>query len=180
MAKQNPREPRLTVDRRQLLTTAAAVTVTGIVPHERTKAATPAEPAINAIRPAPPPQRVNVCARNAQRIEEIVARNRIRQEAGLPPLSIPKELRRMKTADDLAAFERFAAAHRQAVWDEILAPVREAKADPYWRPMEMMEGLGYQARISDILRERFISQQHETDTAIYGCRPGGPPLLLMG
>ena len=47
-----------------------------------------------------------------------------------------------------AAFERFAALHRQAVWDEILTPVREAKGDPHWRPTGMIEGLGYQAQVS--------------------------------
>ena len=89
-------------------------------------------------------------------------RNRIRQEAQLPLLCIPRELRRMKTASDLAEFVRFAAVHRQAVWDEILAPVREAKGDPYWRPTGMMEGLGYQAQVSKVLRERFrVLQQNE-------------------
>jgi len=77
--------------------------------------------------PVPHPPALNVCAATARRIEEIVSRNRIRQEAGLPLLCILKELRRMKTTDDLAEFERFATRHREAVWDEVLAPVREAK-----------------------------------------------------
>jgi hypothetical protein len=33
----------------------------------------------------------------------------------------------MKTAEDLAEFERFVAHHREAVWEEVLAPVREAR-----------------------------------------------------
>ena len=100
---------------------------------------------------------LNVCAATARRIEEIVARNRIRAEACLPLLSIPKELRRMKEADDATEFERFAAHHRQAVWDEVLRPVREAKDEPTWRPTRFMEGLAYQARVSKILHERFAA-----------------------
>ena len=131
------------LDRRQLLTSSAAVTVAGIVPMETTD-----------------PPVLNVCAATARRIEEIVARDQIRHEARLPLLSIPKELRRMKTVDDAAEFEEFAARHRQAVWDEVLRPVREAKDDPTWRPTGFMEGLAYQARVSKILRERFIAQRH--------------------
>jgi len=76
------------LDRRQLLTSSAAVTVAGIVPMETTD-----------------PPVLNVCAATARRIEEIVARDQIRHEARLPLLSIPKELRRMKTVDDAAEFE---------------------------------------------------------------------------
>jgi hypothetical protein len=45
---------------------------------------------------------LNVFAVTAWRIEEIIARNQIRAEACLLLLSIPKELRRMKEADDSA------------------------------------------------------------------------------
>ena len=67
------------------------------------------------------------------------------------------------SADQLAAelaaeFEEFADRHRQAVWDEVLTPIREAKGDPNWRPKGMMEGLGYQARVSKVLRQRFVAQ----------------------
>ena len=158
MAKQNPPEPKPAVDRRQLLTTTAAITVAAVLPTEPTETAIPAEAAITpAPIPVAHPPTLNLCATTARRIEEIVARNRIRQEARLPLLSIPKELRRMKTVDDVAEFEEFAARHRQAVWDEVLRPVREAKDDPTWRPTGFMEGLGYQARVSNILHERFIA-----------------------
>ena len=86
-------------------------------------------------------------------------RNRIRQEAQLPLLCIPRELRRMKTADDLAEFERFAAHQMEAVWEQVLAPVMEAKGDPHRRPRGFMEGLGYQAQVSKILRERFAAER---------------------
>ena len=94
------------LDRRQLLTSSAAVTVAGIVPMETTENATPAVTAINLARiPVEHPPVLNVCAATARRIEEIVARDQIRHEARLPLLSIPKELRRMKTVDDAAEFE---------------------------------------------------------------------------
>ena len=160
MAKQNPPEPRLTVDRRQLLTTAAAVTVAGVLPTDPIEAATPADVAIApAPIPVAHPPPLNLCAATARRIEKIVARNRIRQEAQLPLLCIPGELRRMKTAEDLAEFERFAAHHMEAIWEQVLAPVREAKGDPHWWPRGFMEGMGYQAQVSKVLRERFAAQQ---------------------
>jgi hypothetical protein len=153
MATQIPRP--LTMNRRQLLATVAAIPMSGIVPPQVSADAVPV-PSIPTSEPSP----LNVCAATARRIEEIAARNRIRAEACLPLLSIPEELRRMKMVDDATEFERFAARHRQAVWDEVLRPVREAKGDPTWRPTGWMEGLAYQSRVSKILRERFIAQQH--------------------
>jgi hypothetical protein len=61
----------------------------------------------------------------------------------------------MKNVDDAAEFEEFADLHRQAVWEEVLAPVREARGEPNWRPTRSMEGLAFQSRVSKILRERF-------------------------
>jgi hypothetical protein len=69
----------------------------------------------------------DVCASTARRLEEIAARNRIRKQAGLPILSNPKELRKMKKVDDAAEFDEFADRHRQAVWDEVLGPARRGK-----------------------------------------------------
>ncbi|MFZ1090668.1 MAG: hypothetical protein WAN75_15770 [Xanthobacteraceae bacterium] len=67
---------------------------------------------------------------------------------------------RMKMVEDAAAFEEFADRHRQAVWNEVLGPVREGRWEPTWRPTGFMEGLGFQAQISKILRERFDLSQH--------------------
>jgi hypothetical protein len=97
----------------------------------------------------------NVCARTAQKIEEIAARNIIRAEAGLPLLSVPQELRRMKMVEDAMAFEAFADRHGESVWEEVLAPVRVARGEPNWRPTRLMEGLAFQAQAGKILRERF-------------------------
>ena len=153
MAAQIPRP--LTMNRRQLLGTVPAIPMSGILPPQVTADAVPV-PSI----PTSEPPRLNLCAATARRIEEITVRNRNRAEACLPLLSIPKELRRMKMVDDAAEFEMFAAINRQSVWEEVLAPMREAKGQPNWRPTGWMEGLGYQARVSKILHERFIAQQY--------------------
>jgi len=162
MPKENRSEFGLSLDRRQLLTTAAAVvTVAGIVPTRPTEIATPPAAAINlAPVQVSDASALNAYASTARRIEEIIARNRIRAEACLPLLSIPKELRRMKEAADTAEFEAFAAINRQSVLEEVLAPMREAKEQPNWRPIGWMEGLGFETRDSKILHERFIAQQH--------------------
>src|SRR3974390_2302451 len=93
-------QPPLSLDRRQLLTSAAVIAATGIVPsYEQVKAATPSELGGSAEI-----QTWNACAGTARKIAEIAKRNQIREEAGLPLLSIAKELRRMKTAEEQAEF----------------------------------------------------------------------------
>ena len=148
MATQIPRP--LAMNRRQLLATVAAIPMSGVVPQQVTADAVPV-PSISTSEPSP----LNVFAATARRIEEITARNRIRAEACLPLLSIPKELRRMKEADDAAAFEAFANSHRGAVWDEVLATEREARCEPNWYPSGWMEGMAFQSEVSRILRQRF-------------------------
>jgi hypothetical protein len=148
MATPIPR--RLRMNRRQLLTTVAAIPMSGILPPQLNADAVPV-PSIPTSEPSP----LNVCAATARRIEEITARNRIRKEACLPLLSIPKELRRMKEADDAVAFEAFTDANRGAVWDEVLATMREARGEPNWHPSGWMEGIAFQSAVSRILRQRF-------------------------
>jgi hypothetical protein len=150
MATQIPRP--LIMNRRQLLATAAAVSSSAIVPPQVVA---------DAIRvpniPTSEPSPLNVCAATARRIEEVIARNRIRAEACLPLLSIPKELRRMKEVADAAKFEAFADDHRTAVWNEILATKREATGEPNWRPSGWMEGVALQAQVSRIFHQRFAA-----------------------
>jgi hypothetical protein len=86
---------------------------------------------------------------------EIMQRNWIQQEAGLPLVSIAKELRRMKKAEEEAEFEAFAVVHRRAVWDEVLAPERKRRGQPEWRPSSFMEGLVFQSQINKVLHEQF-------------------------
>ena len=147
MATQIPRP--LAMNRRQLLTTVAVVQMSGILPAQISADAVPV-PSIPTSEPSP-----FICAATARRIEEITARNRIREEACLPLLSIPKELRRMKEAADAAAFEAFADANRGTVWDEMLATKRKARGEPNWHPSGWMEGLALQGEISSALRQRF-------------------------
>jgi hypothetical protein len=139
----------LVMSRRQLLATVAAIPMSGILPPQVSADAVPV-PSIPTSEPSP----LNVCSATARHIEEIIARNRIRAEACLPLLSIPKELRRMKMVDDAAAFEAFADANRGAVWDEVLATKR-ARGEPNWHPSGWMEGMAVQAQVSRILRQRF-------------------------
>jgi hypothetical protein len=156
MARPKQAEPSLSFDRRQLLAATAVVTAAGIAPNAEGAEAANSAGAVNAAKvPALDIPALNVCASTARKIEEVAERNRIREEAGLPLLSISKELRKIKNAEIAAEFEDFADQHRQAVWDEVLAPVREARGEPNWRPTRLMEGLAYQAQVNRILRKRF-------------------------
>jgi hypothetical protein len=146
-----------TMGRRQLLVTAAVISTSGILP--KTEHAEAVETAAATLVPTEPGLEVaplNVCAVTAQRIAVIAARNRIRQEACLPLLSIPQELRRMKEAANKAQFEVFAHIHRDAVWAEVLATKRKAIGEPIWRPSSWMDGLGLQARVNKVLHRRFV------------------------
>ena len=75
----------LTMTRRHLLATVAAIPMSGILPPQVSADAVPV-PSIPTSEPPP----LNVCPVTARRIEEITARNRIRAEACLPLLSIPQ------------------------------------------------------------------------------------------
>jgi hypothetical protein len=151
LAKATQPEPALNLDRRQLLTSAAVIAASGIVPsYEQVEAATPSE-----IGSAAEIQTWNACAGTARRIAEIAKRNQIRQEAKLPLLSIPKELRRIKTAEQQVEFEAFAAVHQDAAWEEVLSPERERRKQPEWKPSSFMEGLAFQSQVSKILHEQF-------------------------
>jgi hypothetical protein len=166
MAKRPEFEPSLGLDRRQLLASAVAVTAAGIVPNAEAAGATSSAQAVKVTKiPASDVSALNVCAATARKIQEIVARNRIRQEAGLPLLSIPRELRRMKQVADARKFEEFADRHRQAVCDEVLAAMRAARGEANWKPTRLMEGFAFQAQVSRVLREQFqmVRATNETE-----------------
>jgi hypothetical protein len=148
MATQIPRP--FAMNRRQLLTTVAVIPMSGIVPLQVSADAVPV-PSIPTSEASP----LNVCPATARRIEEIAARNRIRAEACLPLLSIPKELRRMKEGAVAAKFETFADANRETVWDEVLAAKRKARGEPNWHPSGWIEAIAFQSEVSRILRQRF-------------------------
>ena len=97
MARPKQSEPSLGLDRRQLLASAAALSI-GTVPMLKLppRSRILAQAVTVAKSQASETAAWNVCAGTARKIEEIAARNIIRAEAGLPLLSIPRELRRMK------------------------------------------------------------------------------------
>jgi hypothetical protein len=98
------------LSRRQLLSTAATTAVTGIAPIVAFDAHARSEIAQQARTLAPPKEAhaQKFCTVTLLRLGEIAERNRVRQEARLPLLSVPKELRRMKEAADAEKFKNFA------------------------------------------------------------------------
>jgi hypothetical protein len=167
MARPKQSEASLSLDRRQWLASAAAVTAAGIVPNAKSAGATNSAQAVKVTK-IPDVPALKVCAGTAQKIQEIASRNIIRAEAGLPLLSIPKELRRMKQVADARKFEEFADQHRQAVCDEVLASARQARGNRQWRPTRLMEGYAFQAQVRKALRARFeatrTSARHKLGT----------------
>jgi hypothetical protein len=141
------------IDRRQLLTSAAAVTATGIVPGFEgayTAAAPDFFQSSQLTLKAEPP---NFCAATARRFLEIARRNEIRREAKLPLLPIAKELRRMKKQEELEEFERFEAVHGKGVLEEVLTAWHEAEGPnrlPSW-----MEGMCLQNKVHNTLWGQF-------------------------
>jgi putative ubiquitin-RnfH superfamily antitoxin RatB of RatAB toxin-antitoxin module len=134
----------LSINRRRLMTAAAAVTASGVLPGVKRAALT------LEVEPG------NFCAATARRLVEIALRNELRQEVKLPLLSVPKELRRMKKQEELEEFDRFEAAYGKAVWEEVLKPRREAEGNPTWRP-SWMEGVACQTQVNKILWEQFYA-----------------------
>ena len=149
-------DQRQGLDRRQLLATATAISAAQILPSIGATEAPPphALPSLPST-----PSRPSFCAATARRLMEIARRNEIRQEAGLPLLPIPRELRRLKQQEEAEGFERFEAAHGGAIWDAILKPRREAEGDPNWRPRNFFEGLGYQKEVFNTLRKQFCAER---------------------
>ena len=151
-------EQRPKLDRRQLLASATALSVAGIIPSLRVTEA-PRAQALPSLPPTPEVQGPNLSTAMAGRMAEIARRNEIRQEAGLPLLPIPRELRRMKQQEEAEEFERFEAAHGRAIWDAILKPRREAEGNPNWRPRNSFEGLGYQKEVFNTLKKQFYAER---------------------
>ncbi len=122
MAETSPSN-QFSLDRRQLLASVGAATAARIVPvvdsvGDVQSAELVEVPEVSVLLPEM--QTWVVCATTARRLQEIVQRNRFRKDAGLPLLSITKELRRMKEAADAEAFGRFKAVHAEAAWAEVL------------------------------------------------------------
>jgi hypothetical protein len=82
-------------------------------------------------------------------IVEVEDRNRLRQAAGLPLLSVAKEARRIyearKEAKRKADFECFVSTSplRAAIEDELLAEERAARNNLNWKPTGILSGGGW-------------------------------------
>ena len=137
------------LDRRQLLRGAAAATAIRALPASERAVAAPQE-----IEAANLAGWSHFSADTLRRLEEIALRNRLRKEAGLPLLSVVKELRRMKTVEDGERFNQFVALHKKAVWNQVLKSVRDGMGDPNWSP-NSITGMGIQAKVFAILRRRY-------------------------
>ena len=138
------------IDRRQVLRGAAAATAISGLPASEPAVAAPQE-----IEAANLASWSHFSTATCSRLEEIAFRNRVRKEAGLPLLSVAKELRRMKMVADEERFRQFAALHREAVWNDVLKIVRHEIGSPNWRPTGWIVGMGFQARVDGILRDRY-------------------------
>ena len=157
----------LSINRRRLLTSSVAATAAGIVLLGHSAETGAAQAVIEVDHPpsfTPEVRPRNVSAATARRLLEIARRNEIRQEAGLPVLSIPKELRRMKELEGLQAFEAFAAAHRKAAWDEVLKSRRETRDHSNWQP-SWMERLALQNEVNQLLRQRYYAAPDDIGSA---------------
>ncbi len=140
------------LDRRRFLTSAALATtasITAVVNPAQTTLAETAQPLL------PPPEvpRVNLSATTASRLAAITERNNLRNEVGLPLLSIPRELRRIKTAEAYARFAKFSEALRKRVQGKMLARVRRRIGDPNWKPAGMMAGMAFEYEVSREVRK---------------------------
>jgi hypothetical protein len=150
----------LNLNRRQVLGSAATITVVGIAPNVGFEAHARLEIAQEAQALAPPfkeAQAQKFSAITLLRLREIAERNRVRQEARLPVLSVPGELRRMKKTADAEKFRTFAEAHRKSIYQKMLARVRRQCDDPQWAPTGMLSGGGlwFGARVDEKLTKLY-------------------------
>ena len=168
------------VNRRELLTSAATITVAGVAPNiAHNEPAAKSEVAQSATALALPNSEwpaQTLSPVTALRVREIAKRNRIRKEAGLPPLSVPQELRRMKEAADTEKFRKFADAHRKSVHDEMLSEVRRRCGDSAWTPTGVFSGGGlwFAAQVDEEIRRlyrRMLHRHSMAAAAVVATRP---------
>ena len=148
------------LSRRELLSSATTITIAGIAPnvafeaHARSQIVQQ-EQAL--IPPSKEAQAQTFRAITSLRLREIAERNRARKEAGLPLVSVPKELRRMKEVADTEKFRKFAEAHRGRIYQKMLARVRRRCGDPQWAPTGVLSGGGlwFGARVDEQLTKLY-------------------------
>jgi hypothetical protein len=146
--------------RHRFLTSAATLTASRIAPNfactsvlAKSDISQPTKALVSSPR--------NFDSVTALRLQEIAERNSIRQEARLPLLSVPKELRRMKAAADAEKFRKFANTHRKRVYEKMLARLRRRCGDPDWAPTGMLSGGGlwFGAQVDEQMRKLYRRPQ---------------------
>ena len=140
------------IDRRKLLTAAAAMAAGSTIP--KVSAAETVADFVQSSASPPQVQAPIFCPAMARRLVEINRRNELRREAQLPLVPIAQELRRMKREEELEALRRFEAANGRAVWEQVLEARRQAEGNSNWRP-NWMEGVRLQNQVYAALRARF-------------------------
>jgi hypothetical protein len=168
------------IDRRQLLISAATVPLAGIAPNiargEALAKSEIAQPTKMLSLSSADVEHCNFDRVTVLRLRDVAERNRARLEAGLPLLSVAKELRRMKEAADTETFRKFADAHHKRVYDKMLARTRGQCGDPNWAPTGMLSGGGVWFNIQ-VERHDFLTGC-EDELAVRASRPSpGAPLL---
>ena len=144
----------LTIDRRRLLASAIALPAASIVPGVKPAGAAVAAP-IRSFAMVLDAEAANFCAVTATRLAEIGRRNRLRNEFGLPLLSVAAELRRMKTAADTEKVKRFRMALRQPVFQKMLARARRQRGDLAWTPNGFGERWQFSRQVEMRLRKLY-------------------------
>jgi len=95
----------------------------------------------------------------AAKIAEIAKRNQFRAEAGLPLLSVAKEIRRAKEREaglkEAEQFERFAGPLRERVSAKVLARRRRLGGDAKWTPDGWFGRLGFRSEVENRLRKLY-------------------------
>jgi hypothetical protein len=132
----------LDINRRHLLTSAAIVSVAPNIPRASFLARTGITNSDTHASPYPEVAAPDFSKITILRIREIAQRNSIREQAGLPLLSVPKELRRMKEAADAEKFRAFVEANRKRVYAKMLRRIRGRCGEPNWAPSGVLSGGG--------------------------------------
>ena len=143
----------LTIDRRRLLASAIALPAASIVPGVKPAGAAVAAP-VRSFAMVLDAEAANFCAVTATRLAEIGRRNCLRNEFGLPLLSVAAELRRMKTAADTEKVKRFRMALRQPVFQP-LARARRQRGDSAWTPNGFGERWQFSRQVEMRLRKLY-------------------------
>jgi hypothetical protein len=144
----------LSINRRRLLASAVALPAVSIAPiwNHADSAAAGGTPSF-AI--APEAEAANVCSVTVTRLAEIARRNRLRNDFGLPPLSVATELRRMKAAADIEKVEKFRVALRESVFQKMLTRARRQRGDATWTPKDFCERWQFSREVEMRLRRLY-------------------------